>query len=289
MTSSVWHWTSSQKCLRNWEMRKTMICLLGPKWASRVLSTRSKEWVDVETKAVRWALHLEAWITAHDIEAYPSHKQHWLHPGHPAPQPTTSAHRAGEDARDGDEPDWARVSQQQPLPLGTSPFTRECHWGWAASLEGHHLAETIAESRQGNQSRENQQTKASKIPWPLLDLLEHQGTQWARIRPETEGLPVQEQAPRGGLGVVRAMVAFTVDPPAPLLEWCQLDSHTQSCPAVPTALEAPVIRGSVAWPTLSACAWKKENTGSDFFSKNLIKGHKEVNMPCWEMFFWFFP
>ena len=165
MTSSVWHWTSRPKCLRNWEMRKTMICLFGPKWASRVLSTRSKEWADVETKAVRWALHLEAWITAHDIEAYLSHKQHGLYPGHPAPQPTTSAHRGGEDTRDGKEPDWARVSQQQPmpreLPLSLESATGAALRAWKGITW---WIEMIAESTQENQSRENQQTKASKIP-----------------------------------------------------------------------------------------------------------------------------
>lgn len=148
--------------------------------------------------------------------------------------------------------------------MGKSLTELECHsnspclWELPLSLESATGAglqawqgitwqiEMIVESRQGKQSRENQQTKASKDPSPLLDLLKHQGTQWARIRPETEGLPVQEQARRGGLGVVRAMVAFTVDPSAPLLEWWQPDSHTLSCPAAPTALKAPVIRGSMA-------------------------------------------
>lgn len=99
----------------------------------------------------------------------------------------------------------------------------------------------IVESRQRNQSRENQ-PRPPKSP----DLLKHQGTHWARIRPETEGLPVKGQVPHGGLGVVRAMVALTVDPSSLLLEWQQLDSHTLSCPPTPTTLEAPVIRGSMA-------------------------------------------
>ena len=101
--------------------------------------------------------------------------------------------------------------------------------------------EMIVESRQRNQSRENQ-PRPPKSP----DLLKHQGTHWARIRPETEGLPVQGQVPHGGLGVVRATVALTVDPSSLLLEWQQLDSHTLSCPPAPTTLEAPVIGGSMA-------------------------------------------
>lgn len=82
--------------------------------------------------------------------------------------------------------------------MGKSLTKLECHsnspclWELPLSLESATGAglqawkgitwqiEMIVESRQGKQSRENQQTKASKIPSPLLDLLKHQGTQWAR-------------------------------------------------------------------------------------------------------------
>lgn len=169
------------------------------------------------------------------------------------------------------------MSQQQPMPPGTSLSLESATGAGLQSLAGHHLADRNDGGKQTGKAkqRESANKRPPKSPPPLSDSLKHQGTQWARIRPETEGLPVQEQARRGGLGVCKgAMVAFAVDPLSPswVVATGQSHSHAQQLQQAPGSCHKRVY-GLTYLECL--CLEKKKNTGVMYFPELDKEGHKE--------------